>query len=184
MSAAEQSPPRRLHLVLRDHRALEAHAQVPPGQPLAAYLASRVRYVHLTDVDWLGTGEHVPRMALKVASILWAFARGGDPALTGAAERAVTRLVDVEVEGGYLLAASLVLTKDQRLSDFLQSAPQFIPLRAAALRPRGKVLGDIVVNQDAMQVVREVADPGGPDATPPGDEAAVDQQSTTGGGHG
>ena len=64
----------------------------------------------------------------------------------------------MELEGGYLLAAGLLLVQNQRLSDYLQSAPDFVPLRNAELRPRGKALGDIVVNQEAVQVVRELAD--------------------------
>jgi hypothetical protein len=52
----------------------------------------------------------------------------------------------------------LLLGESQRLSDYLQSGPAFIPLRDAKLRPRGKSLGDIVVNQHAILVVREVRD--------------------------
>jgi len=143
-------------MVLRDHRVLEANARVPTGQSLAAYLASRIRYLYLTDIDWLGTGERVPRIALKVDSILWALPLDADPTGPGAAVPAAARPVDVEVEGGYLLGASLVLVEGQRLNDFLQSAPAFIPLRGAELRPRGKALGEIVVNQHAIQVVREL----------------------------
>ena len=152
----DSNPPRRLRLFLRDHRVLDANARVPRGQFLSTYLASRTRYVNLTGVDWMGTAEKVPHMALKVDKILWAASQDGELPLTGAIATLAARRVEVELEGGYLLAAGLLLVRNQRLSDYLQSAPAFVPLRNAELRPRGKPLGDIVVNQEAIQVVREL----------------------------
>lgn len=152
----ETNPPRRLRLFLRDQRVLDANARVPRGQFLSTYLASRTRYVNLTAVDWMGTGEKISHMALKVDKILWATSQDGELPLTNALAAAAARRVEVELEGGYLLAAGLLLVQNQRLSDYLQSAPPFIPLRSAELRPRGKGLGDIVVNQEAIQVVREL----------------------------
>ena len=152
----DSSPPRRLRLFLRDHRVLDASARVPDGHVLSTYLASRNRYMNLMDVDWLGTGETVPYMALKVSKVLWASSQDGEIPLVRGQQAAVSRRVEMELEGGYLLAAGLVLVADQRLSDYLQVAPPFVPLRDAELRPRGKTLGNIVVNHDAVQVVREI----------------------------
>ena len=156
MNSNDQNPPRRLRLFLRDHRVLDASARVPQGQFLSTYLASRTRYVNLTSVDWMGTGEKVPHMALKVDKILWASSEDGGLPLTSALAAASARRVEVELEGGYLLTAGLLLVQNQRLSDYMQSAPAFVPLRNARLSPRGKSLGDIVVNQSAVQVVREI----------------------------
>lgn len=158
MSGHESGKSRRLRLFLRDHRILDATARVPDGHYLATYLASRKRYVTLTDVDWLGTGEVIPHLALKVDKVLWAASRDGALALTHVADESLPRPVEMELEGGYLLAAGLLLLEDQPLSDYLQTAPPFVPLREARLRPRGKVLGDIAVNHDAVQAVREVSD--------------------------
>ena len=158
MNQTDTNPPRRLRLFLRDHRVLDANARVPRGQYLAKYLASRTRYVNLTGVDWLGTGEKVPHMALKVDKILWAASEDGELGLSSALASASARRVEVELEGGYLLSAGLLLVANQRLSDYLQSAPAFVPLQDAELRPRDKELGDVVVNQDAIQVVREIGD--------------------------
>jgi hypothetical protein len=154
----DTNPPRRLRIFLRDHRVLDASARVPRGQFLSTYLASRTRYVNLTAVEWMGIGEKVPHMALKVDRILWAASEDGGLSLTGATAAAAARRVEVELEGGYMVGAGLLLVQNQRLSDYLQSAPAFVPLRKAELRPRGKGLGDIVVNQEAIQVVREIRD--------------------------
>lgn len=168
MNQTDTNPPRRLRVFLRDHRVLDASARVPMGQFLSTYLASRTRYVNLTAVDWMGTGEKIAHMALKVDKILWAASEDGGLPLTSATAAAASRRVEVELEGGYMLSAGLLLVPNQRLSDYLQSAPPFVPLRNAVLRPRGKALGDIVVNQEAIQVVRELgrASEGEEDAAP------------------
>lgn len=156
--SGDPNPPRRLRLFLRDHRVLDASARVPRGQYLSTYLASRTRYVNLMGVEWVGTGERLGHMVLKVDKVLWAASEDGELPLTGAVSATTARRVEVELEGGYLLSAGLLLVANQRLSDYLQSAPPFVPLRAAELRPRGKHLGDVVVNQEAIQVVREVTE--------------------------
>jgi hypothetical protein len=155
MVSHEESPFRRLRLFLRDHRILDAHTRIPVGQSLGTYLAHRTRYVNIVDVDWVGTGETIAHMALKVDAVLWASSRDGDVELCTSIGTAGARQVEIEMEGGYLIAAELPLVEQQRLSDYLQSAPGFIPLREAQLRPRGTALGDVVLNQAAIQLVRE-----------------------------
>lgn len=156
MRETDTNPPRRIRLFLRDHRILDADARVPRGQFLSGYLASRSQYVNLTSGCWLGTGEEVAHMALKVDNILWAAAADGELPLTGPQATASPRRVEVELEGGYMIAAGLLLVDDQRLTDYLHSASGFIPLQDAELRPRGKELGNVVVNQRAVQLVREL----------------------------
>ncbi|NIY13080.1 MAG: hypothetical protein GWN02_34530 [Gemmatimonadetes bacterium] len=156
----DNSPPRRLRLFLRDHRIMDADALVPQGQHLSTYLATRNRYLNLTDVSWLGTGENVEHLALKVANILWAASEDGEVSLGAPRAMEGPRRVEVELEGGYVVAAGLLLVADQRLSDYLQSSPMFIPLRDAVLMPRRKPLGDVVVNQEFIQMVREITETG------------------------
>lgn len=158
MNETESNPARRLRIFLHDHRVLDASARVPPGQYLSTYLASRNRYVNLTHAEWVGMGEEVSHMALKVDKILWASSEDGDLELSSARASTHARRVEIELEGGYLVSAGLLLVDNQRLSDYLQTAPRFVPLQNAELRPRGKSLGDVVVNQTAIQVVRELAD--------------------------
>lgn len=153
---ATPNPARRLRLFLRDHRVLDANVHVAQGQYLATYLASRNRYVNLTAIDWMGTGERIPHMALKVNQILWASSQDGELPLTNALAAAAARRVELELEGGYVLGAGLLLMQHQRLSDYLQSSPSFVPLRDSTLLPRGRTLGDVVVNQESIQVVREI----------------------------
>lgn len=156
MNQTETTPAKRIRLFLRDHRILDAEARVPDGQYLCTYLASRNRYVNLTGATWLGTGETVPHLALKVDNVLWAASADGSLPLASTRAARSARRVEVELEGGYMIAAGLLLVDNQRITDYLQSAPAFVPLQDAELRPRGKALGDVVVNQHAVQLVREL----------------------------
>jgi hypothetical protein len=74
-------------------------------------------------------------------------------------------MVEIQLDGGLLLRAGLLIAARQRLSDYLESTQQFIPMSNAQLlrsgRPPKKVnvtLGDIVLNQQAIQAVWEVQD--------------------------
>ena len=68
----------------------------------------------------------------------------------------------MQLDGGLLVRAHLVLSENQRLADYLEAQPQFLPLRNAQLlrsgRPPKEVnmsLGDVVLNQLAIQAVWE-----------------------------
>lgn len=173
MSATDSSPPRRLRLFLRDHRVLDATARVPERQHLATYVSSRDRYINLLDVDWLGTRATIPHMALKVDKVLWVSSQDGALPLTHPQADVAARWVEVELDGGYLLKAELLLVPDQQLTDYLQTAPAFLPLRSAELRPRGKVLGEIAVNHDAVQMVREIREEPGGSTEPEAEPASI-----------
>ncbi len=68
---ATQLPTRRLRFLLRDFRVVEADAHYADGQPLAAYLARRRNWVTLLDAHWIGTGERVQRVVMRMQQVLW-----------------------------------------------------------------------------------------------------------------
>jgi hypothetical protein len=156
-------PPRRLRIFLRDFRMVEAMVSLAEGQALAAYFASRKSYVNLRGAHWAGTGDKVAHAVLKVEQVLWAASPEGDIPLTSASVATRSREVEIQVDGGLLVRGGLILTERQRLSDYLETSMQFIPVIGAQLlrsgRPPKKVnvsLGDIVLNQDSIQAVWEV----------------------------
>lgn len=157
MNRDEIGRAKRLRLFLRDHRILDATLRVPDGQRLSMYLASRPRFLDLTDIDWMGLSEQDRQLALKVDQILWAGSEDGD--LKAEQPEGECRRVEIELESGYLMRADLILDDHQPLTEYLHAAPAFVPLREAHLMPRGKSLGDVAVNQAAIQVVRELPPP-------------------------
>jgi hypothetical protein len=153
---------RRLRLFLRDFRMVEAQISVSEGQPLMQYFASRKHYVTLRGAKWASTNENVQFAVLRVDQILWGAAMDNDIALTPGNVSAPAREVEMQLDGGLLVRAKLVLGENQRLADYLEAQPQFLPLRNAQLlrsgRPPKEVnmsLGDVVLNQSAIQAVWE-----------------------------
>lgn len=156
-------PTRRLRIFLRDFRMVEAQVAFGDGQSLATYFANRKSYLSLVDTRWTATGEHIRHVAVRVDQVLWAHAPDGDIDLTGASRPSEQRVAEMQLDGGLLLRASLALSDRQRLSDFLEASGPFVPMRDAHLLRSGRpprevnvTLGDVVLNQDAIQAVWEV----------------------------
>lgn len=159
-----KTPLKRLRIFLRDFRMVESQVSWAEGQSLATYFANRKHYVNLRGAHWASTQEDAEHVALKVDQVLWVAAPDGDITLTSASMAPTERMVEIQLDGGLLLRAGLLIAARQRLSDYLESTQQFIPMASAQLlrsgRPPKRVnvtLGDIVLNQHAIQAVWEVS---------------------------
>lgn len=164
MIETTKPPLKRLRIFLRDFRMVEAQVSWAEGQSLATYFANRKQYVNLRGAHWASTQEDAQHVALKVDQVLWVAAPDADITLTSASMAPTERTVEIQLDGGLLLRAGLLIAARQRLSDYLESAHQFIPMAAAQLlrsgRPPKRVnvtLGDIMLNQQAIQAVWEVS---------------------------
>lgn len=151
---------RRLRFFLRDFRMVEADAHFPRGQTLAAYLARRRGWVSLLDAHWIGTGERVPMVALRVRQVLWVEARDGS--VPAALPAGTPRDVEVRLEGGLIVRGQLPLHESQRLADYLEAAGPFVPLLSARLMRSGRppraanlTLRDVAINRDVIQTVAQ-----------------------------
>lgn len=143
---------------------LEATASLSESTTLASYFVHRNSYVNLREAHWTGTGDRVTHAVLKVDQVLWASSLDGDIPLTSASGVGAARRVEMQLDGGLLVRGALVLGEQQRLSDYLEIAGPFVPVLDAQLlrsgRPPKKVnveLGAVVVNQQAIQAVWEIA---------------------------
>lgn len=164
-----RSPTRRFRLFLRDFRMIEAYVSVAEGQSLTSYFTNRRRYVNLRAAHWADATSDHTHAVLRIDQILWASAPDGDMSLVNASGLSTRREIETQLEGGLLLRGSLSLFQQQRLSDFLESTTPFIALQDATLLRSGRPpkqsnvhLGDIVVNQSALQAVWEVGPAGAP----------------------
>lgn len=165
-------PARRLKIFLRDFRMVDATVGLAEGQALAPFFTHRKSYVNLREARWTGAADDVAHAVLRVQQILWAAAPDGDVPLTNASAPHTARYVEMQLDGGLLLRGGLVMSAQQRLSDYLESAGQFVPVLQAQLlrsgRPPRSVnvqLGDVVLNQDGIQAVWEIADQRRPHAS-------------------
>jgi hypothetical protein len=156
-------PSRRLRLFLRDFRMIEAQISLAEGQALMQYFASRKQYVNMRGARWASTNESIRFAVLRVDQVLWASSMDNDIPLTPGTSAAPPREVEIQLDGGLLVRAGVVIGEGQRLSDYLESQPQFLPVRNAQLLRSGRppkevnvALGDVVLNQTAIQAMWEV----------------------------
>ena len=147
---------RGVQLCLRDQAILEGKVYAAEGQFLPACLGNRKGWVNLTAVHFLNTGEKLPHIAVQTNRILWASSPNGEIPLMSYAPALQPRKVEMQVEGGLTLRGQLNLAPRQRLSDYLAAYGDFIPLRDANLIPGDVNIGDIAVNQEAIQRLREL----------------------------
>lgn len=162
--ASDKTPAKRLRLFLRDFRMVEATISLSEGQSLHQYFANRKQYVNLRGAKWASSDETVKHVALKIDQVLWAASLDNDIPLINAMAQNQPRDVEIQLDGGLLVRAGLNVGDGQRLSDYLESQAQFIPVRGAQLLRSGRppkevnvALGDIVMNQAAVQAVWELA---------------------------
>jgi hypothetical protein len=153
-----KSPTRRLRIFLRDFRMVEAVMNLADGQSLTSYFAHRRSYMNLSQAQWAGGGDRVEHAVLRVQQVLWAAAADGDVPLSSASLAGRGRDVEIQLDGGLLVRGTMLMSEQQRLSDYLEIAGPFVPLQRAQLLRSGRppkevnvTLGDIVLNQDAIQ---------------------------------
>lgn len=164
MAPDRNSPARRLRLFLRDFRMVEAQVSLNEGTSLQQYFASRKQYVNMRHARWASTNEEIKHAVLKIEQVLWAASLDNDIPLTNANAQTQPREVEIQLDGGLLVRAGLTLGDGQRLSDFLESQPTFLPMKNAQLLRSGRppkevnvALGDIMLNQSAVQAMWETA---------------------------
>ena len=92
---------------------------------------------------------------MQTNRILWASSPNKEIPLMLVPPTATSRLVELQLEGGVVLRGDLGLAPKQRLSDYLATFGDFIPLRDAKLMSTGQSLGDVAVNQEAIERLRD-----------------------------
>ena len=102
-----------------------------------------------------------------------------DIPLVSTSQTSAARAVEIQLDGGLLVRGGLNISEKQRLSDYLEAQMQFIPLRNASLLRSGRppkevnlVLGDVALNQAAVQAMWEIALQERSDEAPPVANAA------------
>ena len=145
-----------IQLCLRDQALVEGTVSAADSTYLPACLGNRNGWVNLTSVHFLNTGERLQHIAVQTNRVLWACSPNGDIALMLIPPQAASRGVEIQLEGGAVVRGHLSLTAKQRLSDNLAAFGDFIPVRQAHTHPEGRLIGDLAVNREAIERLREV----------------------------
>jgi hypothetical protein len=145
---------------LRGRRSLEGSIHISDGQSLAGFLGMKKFFLNLTDVRWLdgrGGEEVLPHLSLRLSQIVWvAPLDGALPLSTGMTPTSEGRQVELHLVDDVTLEVTLGIADEQRMSDYFDSNPSFIPLRAARTSTDGETLDRLAVNHDAVLAIREL----------------------------
>ena len=148
---------RLVRFAMRGSRIVEGNIHVTEGQSLSVFLTTRRVLASLTEARWIGPGMTVvPHLAIRTDKILWAGSL--DDALPLASHlRAPSkpRFAEFVLDEGLILHAGLYITEEQRLTDYFDSAPPFLPVMQATLITNERQLGPIAINMNAIIAVRE-----------------------------
>lgn len=149
--------PVRVHLT--GNRTLEGQMHVAEGQSLIGFLDSKKAFLNLTSVRWLdgrGADDPLPHLSIRISQIVWVIPLDGSLALSSAmAPTEDSREVVLDLVGDQTLAVQLHIAAEQRMSDYIDSNPSFVPLRSARLGGGGEVVERLAVNHQAILTIRE-----------------------------
>ena len=162
---AASTPPsqfsrRRVRLALAHGRAIEGNIHATEAQSLTVFMATRRYYASLTEAHWVGDPEdEVPHMAVRVDQILWAQPLDRGLAVSMAQQATMKpRRAEITMKDGTTLRGSMFIADEQRMTDYVDSAFGFLPLREAVVLPEGEPLGDVALNADILLAIREEED--------------------------
>jgi hypothetical protein len=156
-TSSSQFSRRRVRLALAHGRAIEGNIHATEAQSLTVFMATRRYYASLTEARWIGGSEdEVPHLAVRVDQILWAQPLDRGLAVSMAQQATMKpRRAEITMKDGTTLHASMFIAEEQRMTDYIDSAFGFLPLRDAVESPGGERLGDVALNADILLAIRE-----------------------------
>jgi hypothetical protein len=112
----------------------------------------------LTEARWIGPGVQVmPHLAIRTEKILWAGSLDDAlPVSTNVRAVARPRWAELVLDEGSPLQVALYAGEEQRLTDYFDSAPVFLPVMQATVAGTDRMLGPLAVNTTAISAIREI----------------------------
>jgi hypothetical protein len=150
---------RPVRLLLRGNRPLEGKMHVAEGQSLIGFLDSKKAFLNLTSVRWLdgrGSETALPHLSIRISQIVWVVPLDSSLSLSSAVSPTEdSREVVLDLVGDMTLTVRLHIAREQRMSDYFDSNPSFVPLRSAQVRDSGDVIERLAVNHQAILTIGE-----------------------------
>jgi hypothetical protein len=143
---------------MRGGRIVEGNIHVTEGQSLSVFLATRRVLASLTEARWVGPGMHVvPHLALRTEKIIWASSLDDAlPISTNVRAVAKPRWAELVLDDGSVMQTALYMAEEQRLTDYFDSAPLFLPVMQATMVGADRMLGALAINTGALVAIREI----------------------------
>lgn len=150
---------RPVRILLQGNRSLEGMMHVAEGQSLIGFLDGKKAFLNLTSVRWLdgrGSDAALPHLSIRISQIVWVVPVDASLGLSSAVSPTEdSREVVLDLVGDRTLTVRLHIAHEQRMSDYFDSNPSFVPLRSAQVRDSGDVIERLAVNHRAILTIRE-----------------------------
>jgi hypothetical protein len=146
-----------VRFALQQGRIVEGNVHVTEGQSLTTFLAPR-NFVSLTEARWVvPEGGVMPHLAVRSDQILWSTSLDEDfPVSTMQPPVARPRWAELTMADGVVLNVGLYIAEEQRLTDYVESAPGYLPVLQGSVVGQNRLLGPVAVNRSAILTVREI----------------------------
>jgi hypothetical protein len=150
---------RLVRFVMYGGRVVEGNIHVTEGQSLAVYLTTRRYLTSLTEARWIGPGMQVlPHLAIRTDKMMYAASLDdGLPVSSNARPTLSPRWAEFTLEDGSVMHVGLHIAEEQRMTDYFDSAPLFMPVVQASIVGQDRLLGPVSVNTSRLIAVREIA---------------------------
>ena len=149
---------RLVRFAVRGNRVVEGNIHVTEGQSLSVFLTTRRVLASLTEARWVGPGVQVmSHLAIRTEKILWAASLDEAlPVTTNLRTPPKPRWVELTLDDNILMHAALYITEEQRLTDYFDAAPVFLPVAQSMIAGSDKVLGPLALHSGAIMGIREI----------------------------
>lgn len=149
---------RRVRIALRTNRVVEGNIHVTEGQSLSVFLSTRRFFVNLTEARWAhDVSDPMEHLGVRFDHVLWAIPLTGELAVsTTQPATGRPRWAELTMDDGTMLHAALYISEDMRLTDYIDGASGFIPVRQALVPRTRERMGELVVNTGAVLAIREI----------------------------
>jgi hypothetical protein len=149
---------RLVRLAVRGNRVVEGNIHVTEGQSLSVFLTTRRVLASLTEARWVGPDvQLMPHFAIRTEKILWAMSLDEAlPVTTNLRAPPKPRWVELILDGDVVMHAALFITEEQRLTDYFDAAPTFLPVAQSTLPGTDKMLGPLALQSSAILGIREL----------------------------
>lgn len=149
---------RLVRFVMQGGGTVEGNIHVSERQSLCVYLTTRRYLTSLTEVRWVGPdGKVVPHLAVRTDRIMYASSLDDDlPISTNSQPTIEPRWAEFTLDDGSVIDVGLHIAEEQRMTDYFDSAPVFVPVVQAMVVGQDRLLGPISVNMIRVIAIREI----------------------------
>lgn len=159
-TALSQFQRRRVRVTLRGGHIVEGNVHVTEGQSLTLFMATRRFFANMTEVSWVGETQTMEHLGVRAEHIYWAKPIADDMHVSATLPPThVERWAELTMDDGTVVNVGLYIAEEQRLTDYIDAATGYLPVREAVLAGKDESLGEVVVNTGAVLAIREITPP-------------------------